>query len=332
MELESKSILITGGTGTFGKRLVQTILNQCAPKRLIVLSRDELKQSEMAEVWSPTKHPCLRYFLGDVRDKERLSRAFQGVDIVVHAAALKQVPALEYNPLEAIKTNIYGTQNVIDAAIDNNVDRVLLISTDKAVQPVNLYGATKLCAERLCVAANVYSGDRRTKFSVVRYGNVIRSRGSLLEIIERQRLTGRLKLTDERMTRFLIPLERVMDAVFFALQHMQGGEIFVPKMNSFKIAEVMKMLAPECNTEIVGIRPGEKIHEVLITEYESLKTKDLGPVFVILPAHDKNAEYEWFADKPAFPENSVYASDHPHYLIPAQQAAEILNGTNSSAL
>ncbi len=324
MVLENKSILITGGTGTFGKRLVQTILANHNPKRLVIFSRDELKQSEMAEVWNPTKYPCLRYFLGDVRDKERLMRAFQDVDIVVHAAALKQVPALEYNPLEAIKTNVYGTQNVIDAAIDNNVDKVLLISTDKAVQPINLYGATKLCAEKLSIAANVYRGDGRTKFSVVRYGNVIRSRGCLLELIERQRPTGRLTLTDERMTRFLIPLERVMDAIFFALEHMQGGEVFIPKMNSFRIVDVMKMLAPECSTEIIGIRPGEKIHEVLITEHEALKTKDPGPVFVILPAHGQIGEYAWLADKPFFPENSMYVSDHPHYLIPAQQAIEIL--------
>lgn len=321
--LQNKTVLVTGGTGTFGRAFISKLLATSEVKKVIVFSRDEFKQSKMQqEVADPEGR--LRFFLGDVRDLPRLERAFQGVDVVVHAAALKQVPALEYNPWEAVKTNVLGTQNVIDAALDNNVEKVLLVSSDKAVQPINLYGATKLCAEKLMVAANAYRGEARpTRFSVVRYGNVLGSRGSLVELINHQRPTGVITLTDERMTRFWITVEKVMDVILDSIGHMQGGEIFVPKMKSLRVCDVIKTLAPECRIETIGIRPGEKLHEVLITEYEASRTRDLDNMFVILPEFDWEGKVR-LEDKPQFPEDLIYASNQPSFLMSLEEASRIL--------
>lgn len=319
---DGKTILVTGGTGTFGRAFVSKSLNTRA-KKIIVFSRDEFKQSEMQrEISDPEER--LRFFLGDVRDLARLDRAFSEVDIVVHAAALKQVPALEYNPLEAVKTNVLGTQNVIDAALNNNVEKVLFVSSDKAVHPVNLYGATKLCAEKLIVSANAYRGNKcRTIFSVVRYGNVLGSRGSLLDLIKRQKPGGIITLTDERMTRFWITINGVMDAVMQSIGDMEGSEIFVPKMKSLRIVDVINSLAPECRVETIGARPGEKIHELLITEHEAPRTKDLGDRFVITPEFGW-VEQGWLAGKPALTGDFIYISSHPDFLLSAEEASQIL--------
>ncbi|TSC69078.1 MAG: UDP-N-acetylglucosamine 4,6-dehydratase [Parcubacteria group bacterium Gr01-1014_66] len=312
--LESR-ILVTGGTGTFGSAFVQHLLRIPQVQRIVVFSRDEYKQSKMRESLTD---PRLRFFLGDVRDQERLMRAFQDIDIVVHAAALKQVPALEYNPLEAIKTNIIGTENVINAALDNNVAKVLFISSDKAVHPVNLYGATKLCAEKLCVAANVYRGQRyRTRFSVMRYGNVIGSRGSFVEQIEHQRKEGVIMLTDERMTRFWIALPRIMELATSTLGEMHGGEIFVPKMQSAKVVDVIQLLAPGCRINTIGMRHGEKLHEVLITDQEIPRTLETESFFIITPAFGK--EFGWtnayYPNASLVKSHFIYASDHPELLV-----------------
>ena len=267
--LNGKSILITGGTGSFGKKFTQIVLDKYKPKKLIIFSRDELKQFEMAQRWSIKKHPCLRYSLGDVRDKERLFRAFYGVDYVIHAAALKQVPAAEYNPAEAIKTNIMGAMNVIDAALQNNVKKVIALSTDKACNPINLYGATKLCSDKLFIAANVYSGiGKDTTFTIVRYGNVLGSRGSVVPFFKERSKTGVLPITDPRMTRFWITLDQGVHFVLKVLELAKGGELFIPKIPSMKITDLAKAIAPECKQEAVGIRPGEKVHESLIGEDE----------------------------------------------------------------
>lgn len=283
MDIDGKDILITGGTGSFGKKFVDFVLTNHKPRRVIVFSRDELKQEEMRE-YLPDKagHP-IRYFIGDIRDKERLYRAFNGVDLVVHAAALKQVPTAEYNPLEVIKTNIMGAANIIDAAIDCHVKRVIALSSDKAVNPVNLYGGTKLCADKLFVAAGVYSGSRKSKFSVVRYGNVVGSRGSVIPGFLKQRKTGVLKLTDERMTRFWITLEQSVAFVAQSIKLMQGGEIFVPKLPSMRLMELAQAVAPECRLEFIGIRPGEKLHETLISEDEARRTLEYEDNFVVQP-------------------------------------------------
>lgn len=279
--LNGKSILVTGGTGSFGQRCIRTLLEQSQARRVIVFSRDELKQSQMQPAFVDY-NDRVRFFLGDVRDATRLHRAFHGVDVVIHAAALKQVPALEYNPSEAIQTNILGTQNVINAAIDNDVERVLFISSDKAANPANLYGATKLCAEKLIVSANDYSG-KRVKFAAVRYGNVLGSRGSLLEVIEAQKKTGIVKLTHEEMTRFWITLDQGIELVLNGLERMQGGEIFIPKLPSMKVKDLLGFLAPECTIHVIGIRPGEKLHEALITPEEIRRTKELDACYVIYP-------------------------------------------------
>lgn len=317
-----KSILVTGGTGTFGRAFVLRLLKTDAPK-IIVFSRDEFKQSEMQRE-IPDPQDRLRFFLGDVRDLPRLERAFNDVDIVVHAAALKQIPALEYNPMEAVKTNVMGTQNVIEAALNNNVDKVFLVSSDKAVHPINLYGATKLCAEKLIVAANSYRGqNRRTKFSVVRYGNVLGSRGSLVEVVNKQKTTGTVTLTDERMTRFWITVDEVMNIVLESLSLMEGGEIFVPKMKSLKIVDVIQTLAPNCAIRTVGIRPGEKLHEVLITEHEAPRTKDAGRTYVIKPEFGW-ADDRWLKDKSGLPSDFVYVSHHPDFLLRSDRSSSIL--------
>jgi UDP-N-acetylglucosamine 4,6-dehydratase/5-epimerase len=282
--LNKQNILITGGTGSFGQKFMETVLKRYRPNKLIIFSRDELKQFEMAKVYSPDEYPCLRYFIGDVRDKERLHRAFQNVDIVIHAAALKHIPAAEYNPIEFIKTNIYGSQNIINVAADRQVKKVIALSTDKAVSPINLYGATKLCAEKLFVAANAFVSQDQTRFSVVRYGNVIGSRGSVIPFFLKIRETGVLPITDPRMTRFWITLEQGVDLVLKSLERMVGGEVFVPKIPSMKIMDLATAIAPECRTEIVGIRPGEKLHEVMITGEDARRTLEFADHYTILPS------------------------------------------------
>ncbi|PJA10925.1 UDP-N-acetylglucosamine 4,6-dehydratase (inverting) [Candidatus Falkowbacteria bacterium CG_4_10_14_0_2_um_filter_36_22] len=278
--LNGKKILITGGTGSFGKKMVQIILEHYKPKKLIIFSRDELKQFEMAQRWSVKKYPYLRYFIGDVRDKDRLIHAFHGIDYVIHAAALKQVPAAEYNPTEFIKTNIIGAMNIIDAALFNNVQKVVALSTDKACNPINLYGATKLCSDKLFIAANAYSG-REAIFTVVRYGNVMGSRGSVVPFFKERAATGALPITDPRMTRFWITLDQAVHFVLKVLELAKGEEIFVPKIPSMKITDLAKAIAPNCTHKIIGIRPGEKIHEILIGEDEGRNTIEYKECFTI---------------------------------------------------
>jgi UDP-N-acetylglucosamine 4,6-dehydratase/5-epimerase len=279
MTLNGKTILITGGTGSFGRKFVEVVLRRHRPKKLIVFSRDELKQSEMAKQFHSS---CRRFFIGDVRDAQRLRRALAGVDIVIHAAALKQVPTAEYNPFEAVNTNVIGAENVINAAIDNNVKRVIALSSDKAVNPVNMYGATKLCADKMFVAANNYS-PYSTHFSVVRYGNVLGSRGSVITVFNEHRKTGRIPITDERMTRFWMTLEEAVQFVLHSIQLMKGSEIFVPKIPSMKLTDLADVIAPECEHDLIGIRPGEKLHEVLVTADEARKTVELPQMYVICP-------------------------------------------------
>ncbi|MEX0827642.1 MAG: UDP-N-acetylglucosamine 4,6-dehydratase (inverting), partial [Haliea sp.] len=281
--LNDKVVLVTGGTGSFGHRFVETVLDRYKVKRLIIFSRDELKQYQMRERFPERAHSELRYFLGDVRDKDRLYRAFDGVNVVIHAAALKQVPACEYNPIEAIRTNVLGAANIVDAAIDRNVERVVALSTDKAANPVNLYGATKLCSDKLFTAANSYSGTHATRFSVVRYGNVMGSRGSVIPLFLKLRESGRLPITDQRMTRFWITLQQGVDFVLKSLDRMKGGEIFVPKIPSMNVLELARAIGPHCDVEVVGIRPGEKLHEVMIGEDDARTTVEYDDHFAILP-------------------------------------------------
>jgi UDP-N-acetylglucosamine 4,6-dehydratase len=282
--IDGLTVLVTGGTGSFGKKFVAEVLRNHSPKRLIVFSRDELKQHEMSQQFSPREYGCLRYFIGDVRDRERLYRAFDGVDVVVHAAALKQVPAAEYNPLEAIKTNILGAANVIDAAIDRGVQRVVALSTDKAANPINLYGATKLCSDKLFIAANSYSGHRDTRFSIVRYGNVVGSRGSVIPFFLKMKERGVLPITDLRMTRFWLKLEDGVRFVLKSLERMRGGELFVPKIPSMRITDLAEAIAPECRIEVVGIRPGEKLHEIMVPIDDARNTIEYESYFAIFPA------------------------------------------------
>ena len=292
--LNNTTILVTGGTGSFGKKFIKTVFEKFNPKKVIVYSRDELKQFEMLHSPEFNKYDeenRIRFFIGDVRDLSRLKMAMEGVDVVVHAAALKQVPSCEYNPFEAVKTNIMGGQNVIDASLERNVKRVVALSTDKACAPINLYGATKLTSDKLFIAANNYKGSRDIRFSVVRYGNVMGSRGSVIPFFLEKRKTGVLPITDERMTRFNITLTEGVDLVLFALEHMYGGELFVPKIPSYKIMDVAKAIAPECKYEIVGIRQGEKIHEEMITQTDGMNTIEFDNYFVVLPSKNvRNAE------------------------------------------
>ncbi|MES2003032.1 MAG: UDP-N-acetylglucosamine 4,6-dehydratase (inverting) [Bacteroidota bacterium] len=282
--LNDKSILITGGTGSFGKKFVETILKKYPRvKRLVIFSRDEMKQFEMSQIYSEKKYPAIRYFIGDVRNAERVKRACEGIDVIIHAAALKQVPTAEYNPMECIMTNIMGAENVINAALDCGVKDVVALSTDKAAAPINLYGATKLCSDKLFVAANNIKGQRDLKFSVVRYGNVMGSRGSVIPFFLAKSKSGVLPITDERMTRFNISLEDGVAMVMYALGNHWGGEIFVPKIPSYRITDVAEAVAPNCKKEVVGIRPGEKIHEEMITEADSFSTIDIGKYYAILP-------------------------------------------------
>jgi UDP-N-acetylglucosamine 4,6-dehydratase/5-epimerase len=278
-----QSILITGGTGSFGKAFVRSVLDHCPDiKRLVVYSRDELKQFEMQEEFPVDKYPALRFFLGDVRDPSRLARAMEGIDTVIHAAALKQVPAAEYNPFEFIKTNVLGAQNVIEACLDKGVRRVVALSTDKAAAPINLYGATKLCSDKLFVAANNFKGERDLRFSVVRYGNVMGSRGSVIPFFMKKAKTGVLPITDPLMTRFNISIEEGVQMVLWTLEHAMGGEILVPKIPSYRIGDLAEAIAPSCKQEVIGIRPGEKLHEEMITTNDSPNTIDLGKYFAIL--------------------------------------------------
>jgi len=312
MNWHNTSILITGGTGSFGKKFIEIILREYNPKRVVIFSRDELKQHQMRI--SGFDHDSLRYFIGDVRDVDRLRRAMNGIDIVVHAAALKQVPACEYNPIEAIMTNIVGARNVIDAALDTGVKKVFALSTDKAVNPINLYGATKLCAEKLFVQANSYSGMQSCRFSCARYGNVVGSRGSVIPLFLEQRQTGRVTVTDPRMTRFWLTLEQGVRFVIRCIEHMHGGEVFIPKIPSMNIMDLVQAIAPDCKVDYIGIRPGEKLHEVLLSEDESRHALELDDMYVIRPLYNWWETKNWSEGKPV-PEGFRYTSDtNTHWL------------------
>jgi len=324
MNWSQETVLITGGTGSFGRKFVELMLNQYRPHKLIVFSRDELKQHEMRT--AGLDGPSVRYFLGDVRDPQRLERAFAGVTTVIHTAALKQVPACEYNPFEAIQTNITGGKNVIDAAINQGVRRIVALSTDKAVNPANLYGATKLCAEKMFVQANAYAGARDTRFSCVRYGNVVGSRGSVVPIFMEKRKRGKITITDPRMTRFWITLEQGVRFVIRALEQMHGGEIFIPKIPSMKLLDMAQAVAPECEIECIGIRPGEKLHEVLLSEDESRNARETEDMFVIQPAHSWWRKDNW-KNARAVPEDFRYASDTNSHWLTAEDLYALVEGS-----
>lgn len=317
---DNKVVLVTGGTGSFGKRFVRKLLTQYSPKKVIIYSRDELKQHEMAKTFPESQYPAIRYFIGDVRDYQRLLRAFMGVDIVIHAAALKHVPAAEYNPFEFVKTNIVGAQNIIEAAIERSVKKVVALSTDKASNPINLYGATKLCSDKLFVAGNSYAGMEGTRFNVVRYGNVIGSRGSVIPFFMHQKSKGVLPITDERMTRFWITLDHGIDLVLKALEAPYGGGIFVPKIPSMKIVDLAKALAPECRIEVVGIRPGEKLHECMIGEDDAPNTFEYSNHYVIQPSIHKWQEEQIRAgDGQRVQEGFKYSSDNnTQWITPSE--------------
>ncbi len=308
MDWSNNVVLVTGGTGSFGKKFIKVMLDEIQPKKVIVFSRDELKQHEMQT--SGFNHPNLRFFIGDVRDRDRLRRAMNGVDIVVHAAALKQVPACEYNPMEAIKTNIMGTSNVVEAALDASVKKVLAISTDKAVNPINLYGATKLAAEKLVIQSNAYAVGTATRYSCVRYGNVVGSRGSVVPVFLKQRQTGQVTITDERMTRFWLSLEQGVRFVIKCIEQMEGGEVFVPRIPSMKVIDLARAIAPQAKINVIGIRPGEKLHEVLISEDESRTTVELESMFVVQPAEALWFGYSWQEKGKLLQDGFRYASDN----------------------
>ncbi len=324
-DLRSKAYLVTGGTGSFGKSFVKYLLDTFSPKRVIVFSRDELKQSEMAETLNASTYPPIRYFLGDVRDRDRLEMALRGVDVVVHAAALKQVPAAEYNPFECIHTNVLGAENVVRASIRAGVKRVLALSTDKAVNPINLYGASKLAADKIFVAANNLSGEGGPKFSVVRYGNVLGSRGSVVPYYRKliREKAGALPVTDARMTRFWITLRQAIRFVVKAIEQMRGGEIFVPKIPSMPVLEVARALAPGLPQRIVGIRPGEKLHEALITEDDARQTVDIGDGFVITPSI-RFASFGDYSEAPKVPPGFEYTSDKNPDVLSTEAFLQLL--------
>jgi len=333
--LQNRSFLITGGTGSFGKLFVQTILENLNPSRVVVFSRDELKQFEMAQMFSDANYPSIRYFIGDVRDEARLRRAMEGIDIVIHAAALKQVPTAEYNPFECIKTNVLGAQNVIEACLESNVTNVVALSTDKAAAPINLYGATKLCSDKLFTAANNIRGHRDIRFSVVRYGNVMGSRGSVIPFFLEKKRTGILPITDPTMTRFNISLQEGVAMVLWVLEHARGGEIFVPKIPSYRITDLAKAIGPECQHPIVGIRPGEKIHEEMITASDSFNTVDLGKYFAILPsagAHTVESYCTDFGAKPVVQGYAYNSGSNPDFLTVEQLQELISEQTNQLSL
>jgi UDP-N-acetylglucosamine 4,6-dehydratase len=327
MDWQDAVVLITGGTGSLGRKLTETLVSRHPPRKLIIFSRDELKQYEMRQTFPETRYSCMRYFVGDVRDRERLYRAFDGVDVVIHAAALKQVPTAEYNPIEAIRTNILGAANVIDAAVDRNVKSVIALSTDKAANPINLYGATKLCSDKLFVAGNSYVGaSRPTRFSVVRYGNVVGSRGSVVPLFLKARRTGQVPITDERMTRFWITLQQGVDFVLHCLGVMEGGEIFVPKIPSMRLTDLARAMAPGCRFVRVGIRPGEKLHEVMIPVDDARNTLEFENYFAILPVQlgTDLAEYQNRNGGTLCPDGFSYTSDtNTQWLTPAQLRAMV---------
>ncbi len=323
MEWNDKVILVTGGTGSFGKKFIDVMLKEYHPTKLIVYSRDELKQHEMRA--GGFDHPSLRYFIGDVRDQQRLQRALHGVDIVIHAAALKQVPACEYNPMEAIKTNVLGSSNVIEAALDAGVKQVIALSTDKAVNPVNLYGATKLCAEKLFVQSNAYAAGSATRYSCVRYGNVVGSRGSVVPVFMKQRHNGKITITDERMTRFWISLEQGVRFVIRCAEQMMGGEVFVPKIPSMKLVDLAKAIAPHTEMEIIGIRPGEKLHEVLISDDEARMTVELPDMYVVHPVETYwSRGYDWTQRGQPLPDGFRYASNTNTQWLTIEQIRQII--------
>lgn len=321
MSLDDQVVLVTGGTGSFGQRFAEVVLRRCQPRKLIIFSRDELKQSEMQRRLA---HPSLRCFIGDVRDLDRLKRAMHGVDLVVHAAALKQVPACEYNPFEAVKTNILGAQHVIDAAIDCGVQRVLAVSSDKAVNPVNLYGATKLCAEKMFVQGNSYSGGGGTIFSCCRYGNVMGSRGSVVPLFIEQRANGAVTVTDRRMTRFWITLDQGAEFVIRCLDLMRGGEIFVPKLPSMRVMDLVEAVAPGCEVRLTGIRPGEKVHESLLADDEIRHTVEVDDVYVVQPVNPSWREHAPWPEGRRLPEDFRYTSDANTRWLSVEALRELL--------
>lgn len=326
IDLNGCSILITGGTGSFGRKFVNLLLTKYKPKRVVIYSRDELKQYEMGQELCS---PILRYFIGDVRDEDRLRRALKEIDIIIHAAALKQVPAAEYNPIECIKTNVIGAENIINASIDTGVKKVIALSTDKAVNPMNLYGATKLCSDKLFVAANNLSNSAGPIFSVVRYGNVVGSRGSVIPFFKKLRETGKLPITDIRMTRFWLTLEEGAQFVDKCLPLMQGGEVFIPKIPSMKIIDLATAIGPECEHEIIGIRPGEKLHEIMIPSDEAINTREYSSFYIIQPAH-----HNWTAENAnnydgevgtSVNEGFAYTSDNNKEWYSADQLRKVLD-------
>jgi UDP-N-acetylglucosamine 4,6-dehydratase len=322
MDFSGKVVLVTGGTGSFGRRFARLALDKWNPRKLIIFSRDELKQTEMMAEFGP--EPRIRFFLGDVRDQQRLRRALDAVDYVVHAAALKQVPMGEYNPIEVIRTNIMGAAHLIDAAIDKGIEKVVALSTDKAANPINLYGATKLCADKLFVAGNSYAGGHRTRFSVVRYGNVVGSRGSVIPFFRKMKETGVIPITDPRMTRFWITLEQGVELVMKAFASMEGGEIFVPKIPSMNLLDLAQVIAPGCRHEHVGIRPGEKLHEVMIPADEARHTIETPDMYVILPAFKAWDGADAWSAFPRVPEGFCYASDTNPWKLPSEDLARMV--------
>ena len=322
MNWSDQEVLVTGGTGSFGKKFIEIMLQEYRPKRLVIFSRDELKQHDMRS--AGFDHSSLRYFLGDVRDAERLRRAFYGITVVIHAAALKQVPACEYNPFEAIQTNIIGGRNVIDAAIDRGVRHVLALSTDKAVNPVNLYGATKLCAEKVFVQANAYAGSQETRFSCARYGNVVGSRGSVIPVFLEQRKRGKITITDTRMTRFWLTLDQGVRFVIRSIEQMHGGEIFVPKIPSMRLLDLAEAVAPGCAVECIGIRAGEKLHEVLLSEDEARNAVELDDMYIIQPTHPWWKRANWVHGR-ELPQGFRYTSDTNEQWLTHEQLQELID-------
>jgi UDP-N-acetylglucosamine 4,6-dehydratase/5-epimerase len=322
IDLSGKTILLTGGTGSFGQAFLHHVTTTWPDAVVRIYSRDELKQFQLHERIGDRG---VRYFIGDVRDRDRLARAASGADIIVHAAAMKQVPACEYNPFEAVQTNVLGAQNVVDAAIDCGVPKVLALSTDKAVNPVNLYGATKLCAEKIVVQGNAYAARSRTSLSCVRYGNVVGSRGSVVPLFRQQAEEGRITITDTRMTRFWISLHQAVELVLYALDNMVGGEVFIPKIPSMRVTDLARAVAPNAEVDVVGIRPGEKIHEVLLTDDESRHSIDAGDVYVVLPEHPWwVASPRWMEGKP-LADGFVYSSDNNDRWVGEADIAELLS-------
>lgn len=327
IDFNDQSILITGGTGSFGKKLVETLFANYKPKRVIVYSRDELKQFEMSQTFNLENYPAIRYFIGDVRDSERLKMATRDVDIIVHAAALKQVPAAEYNPMECVKTNVMGAENVVNAALENNVKRVIALSTDKAANPINLYGATKLASDKIFVAANNLVGDRLTRFSVVRYGNVVGSRGSVIPFFQQKIAEGTdtLPITDERMTRFWITLEQGVNFVLSSFEIMKGGEIFIPKIPSMNIMDLAKAMAPDLKHEVIGIRPGEKLHELMVSFDDGRNTLELDDRYIIEPSFSFWERDSFLKNGAKLVENDFsYSSDNNNEWLSTEEIKEMI--------